>query len=97
MNKVELVGNVASDIRSSVTGKGNSVANFLLAVQREFPFEGADFIQITAFKEIADEVKDHKKGTKLNVIGSISTRSYEKDGVKRYITEIIAKKVELVL
>lgn len=94
MNKVEILGNVASDIRISQTGKGNTVANFSLAVQREFPYEGADFINCTAFKEIADSVKGYAKGTKLHILGTLNTRSYEKDGVKKYITEVIVKQVE---
>lgn len=97
MNKSIIMGRLTRDpeIRTTPTQ-----ATFTLAVDRKFKDAGgnkqADFIPVVAWRGTAEFVQKYfKKGSKMIVIGSIQTRSYDdKDGKKVYVTEIIADEVE---
>ena len=94
MNSVILIGRLTADPE----GKEDSYARFTLAVDRKFKKEGeqeADFISCVAFKKRGDFVLKYlKKGTKIAIEGSLQTSSYEKDGQKRYSTDVIANSIE---
>ena len=100
MNKCVIVGNIAREPESRTTQGGVSVATFTVAVQREFRNANgtydADFLPVVAWRQAADYVTRYlHKGSKVAVDGSIQTRSYDaQDGSKRYVTEIIANRVE---
>lgn len=100
MNKVILIGNLASDPEGFTTQSGISRSTFRLAVQRRFANQQgvreADFLTIVAWRASADFCNRYlTKGRKVAVEGSIQTRSYDaQDGTKRYVTEIIADNVE---
>ncbi len=102
MNKVVLIGNIASDIESRTTQSGVAQCSFRLAVQRKFTSANGeretDFLQIVAWRKTAELCQKYlSKGRKVAVEGSIQTRSYDaQDGSKRYVTEIIADNVEFV-
>lgn len=101
MNKVALVGNLTRDPETRQTQSGQSACNFTVACQRHFKnAEGkydADFIPCVAWRQTADFVaKYFKKGSKIGLTGSIQTRSYDKDGQKRYVTEVVVDEVEFV-
>lgn len=102
MNKVILVGNIASEPESRTTQSGVAQCSFRLAVQRRFKNANgereADFLQIVCWRQTAEFAQRYlSKGRKVAVEGSIQTRSYEaQDGSKRYVTEIIADGVEAV-
>ena len=100
MNKVILTGNLTKDPEKRTTQQGTSVASFTVAVQRRFKNQDgkydADFINCVAWRGTADFVENYfKKGSRIGVIGSIQTRSYDDNsGNKRYVTEVIADEVE---
>ena len=102
MNKVILIGNIASDPESRTTQSGVAQCSFRLAVQRRF--KGAngeretDFLPVVCWRQTAEFAQRYlAKGRKVAVDGSIQTRSYDaQDGSKRYVTEIIADSVEAV-
>ena len=99
MNKCVLTGFIASDIEQRTTQSGIQNASFRLAVRRRYKnSEGqydADFIRITCWRNTADFVgKYFGKGDACAVEGSIQVRSYDKDGQKQFITEIVADNVE---
>jgi single-strand DNA-binding protein len=102
MNKVILVGNLTRDPELSTTSGGVSLCKFGIAVQRRFAnAEGnrdVDFFNIIVWRGLAETChKFLRKGSKAGVVGSIQTRSYEdKDGVKKFVTEIIADEVEFL-
>jgi len=101
MNKVILIGNLSKDPELSTTTSGISVCKFDIAVQRRFETNGereTDFFKIIAWRGLADNCsKFLSKGKKAAVVGSLQTRSYEdKDGNKRYVTEIVADEVEFL-
>lgn len=102
MNRVILIGNVASDPESRTTQSGVAQCSFRLAVQRRFKNANgereADFLPIVCWRQTAEFAQKYlAKGRKVAVEGSIQTRSYDaQDGSKRYVTEIIADNVEAV-
>lgn len=102
MNKVILIGNLASDVESRTTSSGITNCTFRLAVQRRFSnaqgVREADFLPIVCWRQTAElATKYLSKGRKVAIEGSIQTRSYDaNDGTKRYVTEIIADNVEFL-
>ena len=102
MNKVILIGNLASDPESRTTQSGIAQCSFRLAVQRRFKGQNGeketDFLPIVCWRQTAEFAQKYlAKGRKVAVEGSIQTRSYDaQDGSKRYVTEVIADNVEAV-
>ena len=102
MNQVILIGNLTRDPELSTTPGGVSVCRFAMAVNRTYRNQDGsqetDFFNVVAWRSQADFCGKYlKKGRKVAVIGNIQNRSYDdKDGNKRYVTEIIANNVEFV-
>ena len=102
MNKCVLVGNLTRDPEHTTTPGGTSVCRFSIAVNRNYTNSNgereADFINIVTWRGLADNCGKYlSKGRKVAVSGSIQTRSYDdKDGNKRYATEVVADDVEFL-
>lgn len=99
MNKVTLIGRLTADPEFRTTANNTSVSSFTLAVDRRFKDANGnkqtDFIKCVAWKTTADFiVKYFKKGNKMALVGSLQVRSYEQDGQKRTISEVIVDEVE---
>ncbi|MDR1525676.1 MAG: single-stranded DNA-binding protein [Tannerella sp.] len=104
LNKVILIGNVGKDPDIRYFDDGNAIANFPLATSdrgyklangTEVP-ERTEWHNIVATRDRAQFVEKYvKKGSLVYVEGKIRTRNYDdKDGNKRYVTEIFADRVE---
>ena len=100
MNKVILMGRLTKDPEVRYTQATNTmVTSFTLAVNRRFVKQGeerqADFINIVAWNKTAEFVSKYfKKGQQVGIIGRIQTRNYDDEqGIKHYVTEIIAEEV----
>lgn len=100
MNRVELVGRLARDPELRTTHTGKSVATFSLAVNRPYKMNGeqqADFFTIIAWGRRAEVICEHLgKGRQIAVCGRLQSRSYEKDGTKRYVTEVILEQFDFI-
>lgn len=100
MNIVSLIGRLTADPELRTTQSGISMTRFTLAVDRPYTKAGeekqADFITIVAWRQTAEFVcKYFGKGRRMALNGSIRTGSYtDKDGNKRYTTEVFADNVE---
>jgi single-strand DNA-binding protein len=98
INKVILVGNVGKDPVIRYFDKGVAKATFPLATSETYTNQQGETITSTewhnivlwrALAEVAE--KTVKKGSQVYIVGKIKTRSYvDKDGVNKYITEILA-------
>ncbi|WP_052475077.1 single-stranded DNA-binding protein [Bacillus badius] len=102
MNTVSLIGRLTKDPEVKVTQGGKTVANFTLAVTRNFKngngdYE-ADFIQIQIWGKTAENAGNFlKKGSKAGVAGRIQTRNYEgQDGKRVYVTEVVADSIDFL-
>ena len=104
LNKVILIGNVGKDPDVRYFDSGNAVANFPLATNErgyklangtEIP-ERTEWHNIVANRDRAQFVERYvKKGSMVYVEGKIRTRSYDdQSGIKRYVTEILADRIE---
>lgn len=101
MNKVFLIGRLTRDPELRSTGSGISVCTFTLAVNRRFTnAEGkreTDFIPIVVWRGLADNCAKYlRKGSQASVAGMLQVRSYDKDGQRRYVTEVVAEEVEFL-
>ena len=100
MNKVCMIGNLAEDPKARTTQSGIAQSTFKIAVQRRFANSNgvreADFFTVVAWRQTADFCNSYLvNGRKVAVEGSLQTRSYDaQDGSKRWVTEIIADRVE---
>lgn len=101
MNKAILIGRVTKQIELKTTTSGKSVASFTLAVNKDRKnADGnydADFINCVAFGQQAETISRYvNKGDKFGVTGKLSTRTYDKNGSKVYITEVIVDGFEFL-
>lgn len=101
MNKSILVGRLTKDVELKTTQSGVSVCSFTVAVNRKFKnADGnydADFINCVAWRGQAEFLSKYfEKGSMVGIAGSIQTRSYEQDGHKVWVTEVVADEVSFV-
>lgn len=104
VNKVILVGNVGQDPETRYMPNGGAVTNLSLATSEAWKDkntgeqqERTEWHRIVFYQRLAEIVAEYvKKGSKLYVEGSLRTRSWEQDGVKRYATEIIASEMQML-
>lgn len=100
VNKVIVIGNLGQDPDVRATKSGTDVVTMSVAVneQRKKGDEWVDFVEwvrVVAFGRTAKAVGEYlRKGSKLYAEGRLSTTDYvDKDGVKRWKTEVIADTV----
>ena len=95
MNRVTLGGNIATDIDLFENDNGNNKVRFRLATRGwSKPGEDSvsDFHTVIAWGQAADKIFEHfSKGAAIIVTGRLQERSYEKDGGKRTVVEVIVR------
>jgi len=103
INKVILVGNVGKDPVIQYVKEDLPVARFTLATSENYRDKNGDKItntewhNIVAWRNTAKVVEQYiKKGSQLYIEGKITTRSYEKEGATKYITEIVANTIQML-
>lgn len=102
MNRVCIVGRVTKDIEVKLTPNQVQYCNFTVAVDRRFKDANgqrqADFINCVAWKQTATFIQKYfRKGSRIGIVGSIQTRSYEdQNGQKHFVTEVLAEEAEFV-
>ena len=100
MNRVVLIGRLASDPHTSYTTTGKAKCQFTLAVNRPKNKDGetnADFIRITVWGAQGENCDRYlSKGRQVAVEARIETGSYPKDGKTIYTTDIVANNVEFL-
>lgn len=104
VNKVILVGNVGKDPEVRHLDSGVAVANLPLATSESYIAKNGDKVTTTEWHNIVlwrglAEVAEKyvKKGRQLYIEGRIRSRSYDdKEGNKRYITEIYADNMQML-
>ncbi len=102
VNKIILVGNLAADPETRQTAKGHTVTTFALATQRDFTSNGekkkvTDFHRVVAWGKLGEICGKYlEKGKAVYIEGFVLNRAYEKDGERRYVTEIRADEVNML-
>lgn len=104
INKAILIGNLGGDPEVRYTPDGRAVANFNIATSLEWKDrntgekkERTEWHRIVAFGRLGEICGEYlSKGRQVYVEGRLQTRSWEKDGITRYTTEIVASDVQFL-
>ena len=106
MQKVILIGNVGKDPEVKAFDNGGKIANFSVGSTergfktkdgKEIPEHTEWFNCVVKQSGLAGVVEQYvKKGNKVFVEGKLKTREYEKDGQKKYLTELVVDSMELL-
>ena len=87
VNKVILIGNVGGDAVANITLATSDSWKDKQTGQQQ---ERTEWHRVVFFGRIAEVVGEYvRKGSKMYIEGRLQTREWEKDGVKRYTTEIV--------
>jgi len=99
MNSVALVGRLTRDVDMRYTKNGNAVANFSLAVDRQYSRDDeADFVDITVWRKLAENCSKHiGKGRLVAVSGRLQQDRWENDqGQNRSKVKVVADTVQFL-
>lgn len=104
VNKVIIIGNLGRDPEMRYTQGGTPVASLNIATTRKWKNkstgqleEETEWHRVSVFGQSAEACNNYlAKGRQVYVEGRLRTRSYDKDGVKHYATEIIADVVQFL-
>lgn len=104
INKVILVGRLGRDPEVRYTPDGRAIANFSIATSDEWKDkntgekkERTEWHRIVVFGKMGEICGQYlNKGRQVYIEGRLQTRSWEKDGVTRYTTEIVANDVQFL-
>lgn len=104
VNMVILLGHLGHDPELRSTSNGTPVLNFRMATTKRWKDQAGDkqerteWHRVVTFGPTAESLKSYaKKGAVVHVEGSLQTREWsDKVGIKRYTTEILARRVQLI-
>ena len=101
MNKVQLIGRITKDPELKKTTNETTYCQFTVAVDRRFKDANgnrqADFISCVAWRQTAEFIQKYfNKGSRIGLVGTLQTRTYDDNGTKRTSTEVLTEEVEFV-
>ena len=104
INKVTLIGTLGRDPEVRYLPNGNAVANISLATDESYndkqtgqKVEQTEWHRLTVYGRLAEICQQYlKKGSRAYFEGKLRTREWEKDGIKRYTTEIICNEMMML-
>lgn len=103
VNKAILIGRLGRNPETRYTQDGKPVTSFSIATDESWKnksgekVERTEWHRIVTFNKLAEICGEYlAKGSLIYIEGRIQTRSYEKDNVKHYITEIIANEMKML-
>ena len=97
VNKVILLGSCGQDPEVRFMPNGNAVCNLSLATSESWTdkqtsqkVEKTEWHRVSMFGKVAEIAGEYlRKGSQVYIEGKLQTREWEKDGIKRYTTEIV--------
>ena len=103
-NRVQLIGHVGQEPEIKNLEAGKKLANISIATNEVYYRENGDKVEktewhrVTAWGKVAEIIEKHvTKGKEIAIEGKLTHRSYDdKDGNKRYVTEIVANEILLL-
>ncbi|PKQ44187.1 single-stranded DNA-binding protein [Confluentibacter flavum] len=103
-NKVQLIGNVGQEPTITVLESGKKVARLSLATNESYKDNkgekqtNTDWHNLVAWGKTSDIIETYvTKGKEIAIEGKLTSRSYEdKDGIKRYVTEVVVGELLLL-
>ncbi len=102
VNKWIGIGRLGGDVEMRYSPDGKAVASFSVATSEKWTKDGekqekTTWHNITVFGKLAEICGQYlKKGDQVYLEGRIQNRSYEKDGVTKYISEIVVNQMQML-
>ena len=104
INKAIIVGNLGQDPEKKVLDNGTVITTFSVATTEKWKdknsgetTEQTEWHRVVTFRKLAEICADYlRKGSKVYIEGKLQTRSWEKNGVKMYSTEIVAQEMKML-
>ena len=104
INKVILVGNLGADPETRYTPSGTAITSIRIATTESWKDkqtgeqqERTEWHRVVFFSRLAEIAGEYlKKGGQVYIEGRLRTDEYEKDGVKRWSTKIIADEMQML-
>ena len=103
LNKVILIGNLGRDPETRYLPNGDAVTNISVATTDTWKDkagekqEKTEWHRVTLYRRLAEIAAEYlKKGSQVYLEGRIEYREYEKDGQKRYSTDIVASEMKML-
>jgi len=100
LNKIMLIGNLGKDAETRFTTTNMSITSFTLATTHSYKGKDGNWVNETTWHNVkawslSDYFKNNlKKGKKFYIEGRLQKSEYtDKDGVKRYNTDVMAEKI----
>lgn len=96
LNRWEGIGRLGQDIELRYLPNGDAVASMSIACDDSYKdkqtgqkVERTEWVRCVAFRQTAEFLAQWlRKGSRIYAVGKLKTREYEKDGSKRYVTEV---------
>ena len=104
INKCIILGNLGQDPKIQHMPSGGAVTSISVATSESWKDKNTgqqgsrtDWHRIVFFNKLAEIAGQYlKKGSKVYIEGSLRTRAWDKDGEKRYTTEIVANEMQML-
>lgn len=103
LNQCNFIGRLGADPETNYLPSGKAVCNFRIAVGSSWKNESGEkqekteWVPISVFGKLAEICGEYlTKGSQVYISGRFQTREYEKEGVKRYTTSIIAENMQML-
>ncbi|HBN27234.1 MAG TPA: single-stranded DNA-binding protein [Desulfobacteraceae bacterium] len=104
INKVMIIGRVGRDPETNYTPAGLAITKFSIATSEEWNSkstgdknEKTEWHRIVAFGKPAEILGKYlRKGSQVYIEGRLQTSSWEKDGIKRYSTDIVVNNFQFL-
>lgn len=100
-NRAVIAGRLTRDPEAKALPSGQMICNFSLATSSSYKNRDGQTVESTEYHNIVvfgaaaeNSARFLRKGAIALVEGKLQTRSWEKDGVKQYRTEILADRVQ---
>ncbi len=102
-NRVQLIGNVGSDPEIKTLENGRKLAHVTIATNDKYTndkgekVEQTEWHRVTAWGKTAEIIEKYVvKGKEVAIEGKLTHRSYDKNGEKRYVTEVVVNEILLL-
>jgi single-strand DNA-binding protein len=103
LNQCNFIGRAGSDCEIRYTPGGDAVASVNIAVGKSFKGkdgnkqERTEWVSLVAWRQLAEIMaKCVTKGKQIFITGELQTRTWDKDGVKQYKTEVVVSNMQLL-
>lgn len=104
LNKAIIVGNLGQDSEKRIAENGTVITTFSVATTEKWKdknsgetIEQTEWHRVVTFRRLAEICAEYlRKGSRVYIEGKLQTRSWEKNGVKMYSTEIVAQEMKML-